>query len=82
MGRLEPLSEEPINEDEEECCWSAKNPKKGSVRQTWRKWIRSHLSLSLVMFGKRSDLKLLLSVLACPLFPLSPHPSLLNQVTN
>ncbi|XP_024021602.1 uncharacterized protein LOC21397201 [Morus notabilis] len=66
MGRLEPLSEEPINEEDD----SANSSKKG-MRQTWRNWIKTHLSL---VFTKRSDLKILLSVLGCPLFPLSLHP--------
>ncbi|PON46613.1 hypothetical protein PanWU01x14_250430 [Parasponia andersonii] len=75
MGRLAPLSEEPINEEED----SSNGSKKG-MRQTWRSWIKTHLSL---VFNKRSDLKILLSVLGCPLFPLSLHPEQpLNEVSS
>ncbi|KAL6997529.1 hypothetical protein U1Q18_007655 [Sarracenia purpurea var. burkii] len=63
MSRLAPLSEEPINEDDE----SSNCSKKG---QPWRNWIKSHFS---ILFNKKSDLKILLSVLGCPLFPVSVH---------
>ncbi|KAL3534108.1 hypothetical protein ACH5RR_002569 [Cinchona calisaya] len=67
MSRLATLSEEPINEEE----GSSKNC--SSKSQTWRKWLRAHFSLQL-LFNKKSDLRILLSVLGCPLFPLSVHP--------
>lgn len=73
MGRLATLSEEPINEEDD-----ATNGSKKGVRQTWRNWIKTHISL---VFNKRSDIKILLSVLGCPLFPVSVHPKLcLNEV--
>ncbi|TKY61851.1 hypothetical protein E2542_SST11704 [Spatholobus suberectus] len=59
MGRLATLSEEPINEQEKKITSSKK----------WRNWnwIKTHF------FHKKPDLKILLSVLACPLFPVPPH---------
>ncbi|KAK5803963.1 uncharacterized protein LOC108454409 isoform X1 [Gossypium arboreum] len=60
MSRLAPLSEEPINEDNSANC-----SKKGL---SWKNWLKTHLSL---VFNKKSDLKILLSVLGCPLFPVS-----------
>ncbi|KAG8483766.1 hypothetical protein CXB51_023269 [Gossypium anomalum] len=60
MSRLAPLSEEPINEDDSANC-----SKKGL---SWKNWLKTHLSL---VFNKKSDLKILLSVLGCPLFPVS-----------
>ncbi|XP_015898890.3 uncharacterized protein LOC125419266 [Ziziphus jujuba] len=76
MGRLATLTEEPINEEDD-----VVNGSKKGMRQTWRNWIKTHLSL--LVFNKRSDLKILLSVLGCPLFPVSVHPKLpLNQVSS
>ncbi|XP_004303368.1 PREDICTED: uncharacterized protein LOC101293609 [Fragaria vesca subsp. vesca] len=80
MGRLAPLSEEPnINEEED----ATNRSSKGIMRsQTWRKWIKTHLT-SLAIFNKRSDFKVLLSVLGCPLFPVSALPKLpLNEVSS
>ncbi|XP_020211372.1 uncharacterized protein LOC109796132 [Cajanus cajan] len=61
MARLATLSEEPVSEQD----------KKRSSSNKWRKW--KWISL----FQKKQDLKILLSVLACPLFPvplpLPPH---------
>ncbi|KAH1262110.1 hypothetical protein GmHk_02G004805 [Glycine max] len=64
MGRLAPLSEEPINEENE--GYNNSNSKK--CLQSWRNWnwIKTHFSLA---FNKKSNLKILLSVLGCPLFP-------------
>ncbi|XP_061351922.1 uncharacterized protein LOC133296889 [Gastrolobium bilobum] len=69
MGKLAPLSEEPINEEDEE----TNNSKKGF--QSWRNWnwIKTHFTL---VFNKKSNLKILLSVLGCPLFPVPVHPKL------
>lgn len=64
MNRLAPLSEEPINDEEEDNSNSSKKA------NSWRNWLKSHFSL---LFNKKSDLKILLSVLGCPLFPISPH---------
>ncbi|KAM2229735.1 hypothetical protein ACFX1S_014231 [Malus domestica] len=81
MSRLAPLSEEPnINGEEDAANWSSK----GILRSTqpWRNWIKTHLS-PLVLFHKRSDFKVLLSVLGCPLFPVSALPKLpLNEVSS
>ncbi|EOY09607.1 hypothetical protein QUC31_010426 [Theobroma cacao] len=60
MSRLAPLSEEPINEEDSANC-----SKKGL---SWKNWLKTHFSL---VFNKKSDLKILLSVLGCPLFPVS-----------
>ncbi|RVW22144.1 hypothetical protein CK203_097149 [Vitis vinifera] len=64
MNRLAPLSEEPTNDEEEDNNNSSKKV------SSWRNWLKSHFSL---LFNKKSDLKILLSVLGCPLFPISPH---------
>lgn len=80
MGRLAPLSEEPnINEEED----ATNRSSKGIMRShTWRKWIKNHIT-SLAIFNKRSDFKVLLSVLGCPLFPVSALTKLpLNEVRN
>ncbi|KAK7337373.1 hypothetical protein VNO77_17941 [Canavalia gladiata] len=70
MGRLATLSEEPINDQE-----NNNRTKKGI--NSWRNWIKSHF------FNKKPDLKILLSVLACPLFPVPPHSQIpLNQVSS
>ncbi|KAK9266596.1 hypothetical protein L1049_021661 [Liquidambar formosana] len=63
MSRLAPLSEEPINEED-----TTNSSKKGN---TWRNWLKSHFS---TLFNKKSDLRILLSVLGCPLFPVSVLP--------
>jgi len=67
MGRLAPLSEEPINEENE-----GNNNNSKKCLQSWRNWnwIKTHFSL---VFNKKSNLKILLSVLGCPLFPLPVH---------
>ena len=71
MGRLAPLSEEPINAEDD-------NTNSKGRGQTWRNWIKTHFSL---VFNKKSDLKILLSVLGCPLFPVLLHPKQpLNEV--
>ncbi|KAK7278794.1 hypothetical protein RJT34_23830 [Clitoria ternatea] len=80
MGRLAPLSEEPINDEDEGNYNSNNNSKKGF--HSWRNWnwIKTHFSL---VFNKKSNLKILLSVLGCPLFPVSVHPKLpLNEVSS
>ncbi|XP_043690826.1 uncharacterized protein LOC122641604 [Telopea speciosissima] len=64
MGRLEPLSEEPINEDD-----TKSSSRKG---QAWRNWLKNPFPL---LFNKKSDLKILLSVLGCPLSPVSVPPT-------
>ncbi|PIA60054.1 hypothetical protein AQUCO_00400731v1 [Aquilegia coerulea] len=63
MSRLAPLSEEPSSEDN-----SNNRSKKG--QSSWRNWLKSHFH---PFYNKKSDLKILLSVLGCPLFPLSLH---------
>ncbi|KAG6772350.1 hypothetical protein POTOM_023755 [Populus tomentosa] len=75
MSRLAPLSEEPINEDEEYSTNCSK--KKG---YSWKNWLKTHFYL---VFNKKSDLKVLLSVLGCPLFPISIHSKLpINEVSS
>ncbi|PSS21110.1 RING finger protein like [Actinidia chinensis var. chinensis] len=70
MSRLSPLSEEPISEEEDNNN-SKYCSKKG--HQKWRSWLKNQFSL--LIFNKRqSDVKILLSVLGCPLFPVSLHP--------
>ncbi|XP_059289389.1 uncharacterized protein LOC132042898 [Lycium ferocissimum] len=74
MSRLAPLSEVPTNEEESDSCSSKK-------AQTWRNWLRTHLPL--LFISKKSDLRILLSVLGCPLFPVSFHPKIsITQVSS
>ncbi|XAR68633.1 Histone-lysine N-methyltransferase [Bertholletia excelsa] len=68
MSRLAPLSEEPMMNEEENKEWSKKK------WQTWRGWLKDQLSNFSLVFNKKSDLRILLSVLGCPLFPLSFQP--------
>ncbi|XP_052176520.1 uncharacterized protein LOC127790842 isoform X2 [Diospyros lotus] len=71
MGsRLSPLTEEPIINELEESSSTSSSSKKA---QTWRNWLKS-----LLFSKKHSHLKILLSVLACPLFPVSLHDSNIN----
>ncbi|KAK3227143.1 hypothetical protein Dsin_007005 [Dipteronia sinensis] len=72
MNRLATLSEEPINEDED----STNCSKKG---HSWKHWLKSHFSL---VFNKKSDIKILLSVLGCPLFPVSLHNPIQTTLSN
>lgn len=64
MGRLAPLSEEPINEE-----GSSDTSKK---ERSWKNWLKNQFPLR---FHKKSDLKILLGVLGCPLSPVSGLPS-------
>ena len=80
MGTLAPLSEEPINEEEDGTSNNKNNNSKKGLN-SWRNWnwIKTHFSL---VFNKKSNLKILLSVLGCPLFPLPVHPKLpLNEAS-
>lgn len=60
INRLAPLSEEPFNEEE--------TRKLSKRSHAWKNWVKN------LFFNKKSDLKILLSVLACPLFPVSLQP--------
>ncbi|KAL9232476.1 hypothetical protein vseg_007586 [Gypsophila vaccaria] len=66
--RLAPLSEEPINEEE----MNKMSKKKKKKSYVWKAWVKN---IFIYSHNKSSDLKVLLSVLACPLFPLSLLPS-------
>lgn len=71
MSRLAPLSEEPSNEEN--------NSSRSRKGQSWRNWFKNHFN----PLSKKSDLKILLSVLGCPLFPLSVNPKEpLSQVSH
>ncbi|KAL7138656.1 hypothetical protein ABFS83_10G178600 [Erythranthe nasuta] len=77
MNRLATVAEEPINEENTNSSRSKK------VGQTWKKWIRNHFPH--IFINKKSDLKILLSVLGCPLFPASLHPKnpiIISQVSS
>ncbi|KAL8140197.1 hypothetical protein V2J09_006218 [Rumex salicifolius] len=65
MNRLAPLCEEPVSEED-----IKKLSKRG---RNWKNWVRTQFSL--LFFHKRSDLQNLLSVLGCPLFPISSSSS-------
>ncbi|XP_020579025.1 uncharacterized protein LOC110023783 [Phalaenopsis equestris] len=60
MGTLSPLAEEPISEEE------GISAEKGS---TFRSWLKN-----LQLFHRKPNLKVLLSVMACPLSPVSILP--------
>ncbi|KAK1259038.1 hypothetical protein QJS04_geneDACA010143 [Acorus gramineus] len=62
--------EEPIDEEESMRMSKKKKSQKKQKQKhhQWRDWIKSQLPM---IFHKRSDLKLLLSVVACPLSPFS-----------
>ncbi|KAL2326891.1 hypothetical protein Fmac_020318 [Flemingia macrophylla] len=79
MARLAPLSEEPTTNEEDE---GSNNNNSKKRLHSWRKWnwIKTHFCLVL---NKKSNLKILLSVLGCPLFPLPVHPMLpFNEVSS
>ncbi|KAK7244691.1 hypothetical protein RIF29_39516 [Crotalaria pallida] len=80
MGRLATLSEEPTSEQDTNTSSASKKGLLHSYSCRTRSWInciKSHF------FNKKPDLKILLSVLACPLFPVPPHPKLApNQVSS
>ncbi|KAJ3673833.1 hypothetical protein LUZ60_005825 [Juncus effusus] len=67
MAPLAPLSEEPINEDD---LKSKKNLSKRT--HSFRAWITNHLHL---LSHDKSDLRMLLSVIGCPLSPVPLLPS-------
>ncbi|KAK4783009.1 hypothetical protein SAY86_007383 [Trapa natans] len=79
MGRLAPLCEEPIDVEED----NTKNrSKKG---WPWRNWLKSRMisMSSFTMFTKKSNLRVLLSVLGCPLFPVPAlQKSSINEVSS
>ncbi|KAK1282503.1 hypothetical protein QJS10_CPB22g01211 [Acorus calamus] len=62
--------EEPIDEEESMRMSKKKKSQKKQKQKhhQWREWIKSQLPM---IFHKRSDLKLLISVVACPLSPFS-----------
>lgn len=81
--RLAPLTEEPIVNEEEEDHYVLKNStttnsSSKKLAQTWRlrKWIKT-----LLLFNKKSHLNILLSVLACPLFPVPLLPKLSPSIS-
>lgn len=79
-NRLAPLSEEPVSEEDGGCCGTGRNISGVSSsprKQSWKNWLKTQL-LSLVInpSTKTSDLRILLSVLGCPLFPLPVKPHL------
>ncbi|WMV19498.1 hypothetical protein MTR67_012883 [Solanum verrucosum] len=72
MIRLAPLSEVPTNDEET-------HPSSSS--SSWRNWLKTHFSL--IFITKKSDLRILLSVLGCPLFPVSSNPKIpISQVSS
>ncbi|KAI3518808.1 hypothetical protein L1887_07622 [Cichorium endivia] len=79
---LATLSEEPIDVDEDgeykhHSIWYSSSKK----AQTWRNWLKTHFSLA----NKHKSinyLNILLSVLGCPLVPVSLLPPKLSQVSS
>ncbi|XP_020103900.1 uncharacterized protein LOC109720943 [Ananas comosus] len=72
MAPLAPLSEEPISEED-----SKKSLSKRS--HSFSSWMRSHLPL---LFNKKSDLRILLSVIGCPLSPVPVLPMQFKNVAS
>lgn len=80
MSRLAPLSEEPIINEEP-------IKKKSGSNGKWRGWVKMKNQfsafLSLNKKSENENLKILLSVLGCPLFPVPVHTKLhLSQVSS
>ncbi|CAI0402464.1 unnamed protein product [Linum tenue] len=75
MNRLAPVSEEPVTSDEEIRDGG------GGGQFSWKYWFKAHFSL-LLFQKKSSDLKTLLSVLGCPLFPVPIRPNPNDQVSS
>ncbi|KAL9267811.1 hypothetical protein AKJ16_DCAP25788 [Drosera capensis] len=85
MSRLAPLSEEPVNEEENNKKMMKQRKMSMVLRrsqQKWKNWVKTHLSVFSVFLNKRPDLKILLSVLACPLFPISVPSNSNNNPSN
>ncbi|XP_010423317.1 PREDICTED: uncharacterized protein LOC104708441 [Camelina sativa] len=77
MQRLAPLMEEPTDEQEEE----EERGRRSTRSKSWKKWIKTHLQI--IVFPKKPDMKLLLSVMGCPLFPVPPLSKIsLHQVSS
>ncbi|XP_010520000.1 PREDICTED: LOW QUALITY PROTEIN: uncharacterized protein LOC104799277 [Tarenaya hassleriana] len=77
MSRLAPLLEEPIEEGE-----GGGDAQRGRTKPfSWRKWVKTHFSF--MGFHPKSDIKVLLSVIGCPLFPVPPLPKIsLHEVSS
>ncbi|CAN1772651.1 Histone-lysine N-methyltransferase ATXR4 [Linum perenne] len=75
MNRLAPVSEEPVTSEEDDT---------NSSRQSLKYWLKSLPLLFQKKSSSLSDLRTLLSVIGCPLFPASIHPKLssFNQVSS
>lgn len=67
MQRLAPLMEEPMDEEEQE---EERGGRRRTRSKSWKKWIKTQLQI--IVFPKKPDMKLLLSVMGCPLFPVPP----------
>ncbi|XP_010452602.1 PREDICTED: uncharacterized protein LOC104734674 [Camelina sativa] len=77
MQRLAPLMEEPTDEQEQE----EERGRRSTRSKSWKKWIKTHLQI--IVFPKKPDMKLLLSVMGCPLFPVPPLSKIsLHQVSS
>ncbi|KAI4365424.1 hypothetical protein MLD38_021408 [Melastoma candidum] len=68
-SRLPPVYEEPVDEDDNV---KGRGGCSSKGRLSWRAWKGSRFSLGRA--GRESHLRILLSILGCPLFPLSFHP--------
>lgn len=66
MQRLAPLMEEPMDQGEQE----EERGGRSTRSKSWKKWIKTQLQS--MVFHKKPDMKVLLSVLGCPLFPVPP----------
>lgn len=67
MQRLAPLMEEPMDQEEEE---KVEKGGRSTRSKSWKKWIKAQLQF--IVFHKKPDMKVLLSVMGCPLFPVPP----------
>uniref|UniRef100_A0A1J3DY01 DUF620 domain-containing protein n=2 Tax=Noccaea caerulescens TaxID=107243 RepID=A0A1J3DY01_NOCCA len=77
MQRLAPLMEEPMDQEEQE----EERGGRSTRSKSWKKWIKTQLQS--MVFHKKPDMKVLLSVLGCPLFPVPPLSKVsLQQVSS
>lgn len=86
MSRLAPLSEEPTNEEDEYTRKPAASAgsRSNGHHQKWRKWLKSLHLFNKLKSDDDDDLKILLSVLGCPLSPVTLsllHPKPQQSIT-
>ncbi|CAN8237134.1 unnamed protein product [Cochlearia groenlandica] len=77
MERLAPLMEEPMDQEEEK----ERGGRSSRRSKSLKKWLKTRLQF--MVFQKKPDMKVLLSVMGCPLFPVPPlSKTSLQQVSS